>query len=457
MHGPRRVAAFCLLTAVLPTLLIIIPLYLRHSVFADVKYQVAESDIFEIDEGMSSIFCQEHTLEMNTSFNAYQISSQPEMSNNRKHIRLKKSMVLPDDTLEYWGFYLLKGSTVALKVCSRHDGSRILVVRGERNLRTCGLLQHNINKPHLDKEYKQVRVTFETAAQEILDTTDKIHVFDPNRRSFNKSRDEIEDGNTAAEEEDLRDEDLRDEDLRDEDLRALTNNAETFINKRRNKTKDTNVHSKRHARKHHLDEVKQLQEELNEESGRARKRRETGHKLDGAIGHGGNALNYTKVPSGESNSVSSFETNLLDCYDGKILLTESFPPSHLCNDVHYLARGNHMQLVHDVATDGYYYYIFYSDNDLVSNDIHAVFDIYKPSFQYSNLSDTKKCINNTECNFPVSFFSDETVIVEVPTRDGIEHEEDDITLLVSKCKPRMGVYIIFPVTILFLILGCAFL
>lgn len=456
MHGPRRVAVFCLLTAVLPTMLIIIPLYLRHSVFADVYYQVAESDIIEIDEGMSSVFCQEHTLSMNSTFNAYQLSTVPEISTNRRHIRLKKSMVLPDDTLEYWGFFLLKGSTVGLKVCSRHDGSRILVVRGERNLRTCGLLDHNVNKPHLDKDHNQVKVTFETAAQEIVDSPEQIKLTFP---ALKKDKEE-QDKNTAAEVTDNTD-----------DINLLESYAENYLKKRKNKAKlvmqpreqttEDSHHSKRHAHNHHYHHVKdvqKLEEELNEEpEGPIREKRETGHKLDGAIGHGGNALNYSKVKSEESNSVSSFETNLLQCYDGQILLTEGFPPSELCNDVHYLARGEHMQMVHDVSSDGYYYYIFYSDNDLVSNDMHAVFDIYKPTFQYANISDSKQCINSTECNFSVSFFSDEAVIVEVPTRDGIERIEDDTTVLVSKCKPRMAIYIIFPITILFLILGCAFL
>lgn len=460
MHGPRRVAVFCLLTAVLPTMLIIIPLYLRHSVFADVNYQVAESDIIEIDEGMSSVFCQEHTLSMNSTFNAYQLSTVPEISTNRRHIRLKKSMVLPDDTLEYWGFFLLKGSTVGLKVCSRHDGSRILVVRGERNLRTCGLLDHNVNKPHLDKDHNQVKVTFETAAQEIVDSPEQIKLTFP-ALNKNKAEEQLEDKNTAAEVTDNTD-----------DINLLESYAENYLKKRKNKAKsvmqpreqttEDSHHRKRHAHNHHyhhVQDVLKLEEELNEETdeGPIREKRETGHKLDGAIGHGGNALNYSKVKSEESNSVSSFETNLLQCYDGQILLTEGFPPSELCNDVHYLARGEHMQMVHDVSSDGYYYYIFYSDNDLVSNDIHAVFDIYKPTFQYANISDSKQCINSTECNFSVSFFSDEAVIVEVPTRDGIERIEDDTTVLVSKCKPRMAIYIIFPITILFLILGCAFL
>lgn len=56
---------------------------------------------------------------MNRTFNAFQMTQKPEITSYRKHIRLKKSMLLPDDTLEYWGFYLLKGASVALSVCSR--------------------------------------------------------------------------------------------------------------------------------------------------------------------------------------------------------------------------------------------------------------------------------------------------------------------------------------------------
>ena len=56
---------------------------------------------------------------MNRTFNAFQMTQKPEITSYKKHIRLKKSMILPDDTLEYWGFYLLEGSSVALSVCSR--------------------------------------------------------------------------------------------------------------------------------------------------------------------------------------------------------------------------------------------------------------------------------------------------------------------------------------------------
>lgn len=174
--------------------------------------------------------------------------------------------------------------------------------------------------------------------------------------------------------------------------------------------------------------------------------------LDQGIKHGGNALrNHT---ANEDSSVSSFEEELFTCYEGNVLVAQEFDPDDLCTNVTYLDSGKSMQSRHNVIEDGYYYYIFYSDNDLVSNDIHAIFDIYKPTFQYENI--TKSCINDTECTFPLSIMSSDRVIVEVPTKDGID-ESDDISLLISVCHPRMGMYIIFPIAVLFLILSCAFL
>lgn len=176
--------------------------------------------------------------------------------------------------------------------------------------------------------------------------------------------------------------------------------------------------------------------------------------LERKVNHGGNALNFT---GDASNSVSSFENNLLNCYDGKILLAQTFPPSTLCRNVKFLESGSHMVTTHEVSADGYYYYIFYSDNDNVENDINAIFDIHKPTFLYANISESNSCSNSTNCSFPIDFLTSEVVIVEVPTRDGIEHEGDDFTILISTCHPRMAVYVIFPIAVLFLILTCAFI
>ncbi|XP_062545296.1 uncharacterized protein LOC134211920 isoform X2 [Armigeres subalbatus] len=529
MHGVKRVIAFCILTAVLPASLIILPLYLRHTVFADVVYPIAESDIIEIRDGISTVFCQRHSLQMNTSFNAFQLNQKPEISQNRKHIRLKKSMSLPDDTLEYWGFYLLKGATVALKVCSRYDGSRILVVKGERNLKTCGLLDHNKKKmgAHFNTEHVQVKVTFESAA-EVVDssgiTNNKSEKYESPDEGNHGGEDLTEEDMTAAESVDpyagtnVKSKPTKQTKHTLETINSVnTRQQKSGINNTRNSGQEavvkshttrkhtqasstseipnTLLHSKEipnnnHKHNHNYKDFVVDESAESEDDQRQRRRRhhgKHGHRdkvdkqkadmqkslsgvdiamdtfgtrarrdtiYDRKINHGGNAMNFS---NNNSDSESSFENSLLECYDGEILVAQGFPPSHLCKDVQYLESGIHMVTKHEVASDGYYYYIFYSDNDYVQNDIHAVFDIYKPTFQYSNISESKGCVNSTNCSFPISFWSDERVIVEVPTRDGIEHEEDDITFLISTCQPRMAIYIIFPISVLFLVLTCAFL
>jgi len=53
----RRLIILCILIVVLPFILIILPLYLRHNCYTDVAYAVTESDIIEINDGISTIFC----------------------------------------------------------------------------------------------------------------------------------------------------------------------------------------------------------------------------------------------------------------------------------------------------------------------------------------------------------------------------------------------------------------
>ncbi|KAJ8681232.1 hypothetical protein QAD02_017019 [Eretmocerus hayati] len=525
MHGIKRVVVFCILTTVLPTILLVVPLYLRHSAYADVQFAVTESDILEISDGISPIFCSAHRLKMNESFNAFQVSRRPEKTSYRKHIRLKKSMTLPDDTLEYWGFYLQKGATVALSVCSRYDGSSILVVKGERNLNTCGMLDHNNNKlragSYLPRADKQVKVIFESNAQEIHS---KEFIPTPiNRESHQISALNHTNGNSlestkkstnvtknpGSNLDQDRNENKGENTLNDEnkELKTFFENAEGYRDymnltldeqnstdkvrhmkgkttklKADNDNMDPIIHRKTHrkdpeAQKRESErqkeralkfQVKEFNREDAEQEDHAKeedfemvnirnKRSQQPIKpdlLDRGIRHGGNA---GKTDADDSDSsFSSFENGLLDCYDGNVLLRQNFDSSLECKNVSYLLTGNkHMQTIHEVSEDGYYYYIFYSDNDPIENDIHAVFDIYKPTLQYENV--TKACVNKTECSFPLSMSSIDRVIVEVPTRDGIDHELDDLSILISTCVPRMGIYVIFPITVLFLVLGCAFM
>ncbi|CAH0725947.1 unnamed protein product, partial [Brenthis ino] len=362
MHGTQRVVMFCLLTTVLPAILIISPLYLRNIKYADVMYRISDSDVIQIHKGQSSIFCEKHSLKMNSSFNAFQMKGRPKLATKRRHIQLKKSMTLPDDTLEYWGFFLFAGATVELRGCSRYEGSKILVVKVT--------LENPRNKKR-------------EVPQHNYETVDETWLVE----------------NDSYEMDELKTKHKRD-----------TNKA-----------------------LHNPNTV-----------------------LDAGVNHGGNAPNLTIKPS-EDKSVSSFEVNLYDCYQDNILMNEFFPYSTQCNNTKYLEEITTLKVDHQVTSDGYYYYIFYSDNDFVNNDIHAIFDIYKPTFQYSNMSKSKMCLNKTECQFDVEMFSNELVIVEVPTKDGLNNNDEESFILRSICHPRMSVYIFFPVSVLLLILLFAFL
>lgn len=119
-------------------------------------------------------------------------------------------------------------------------------------------------------------------------------------------------------------------------------------------------------------------------------------------------------------------------------MVQEFAPSEQCTNVTYLLNSKHMQAVHNVVEDSYLYYIFYSDNDIVSNGIYPLFDIYKPTLRYENI--IKSCLNQTRCNFSINILSSDRVLVEIPTKDDFEYEIDNVYLFLSICHPRMEMY-----------------
>lgn len=390
-----------------------------------------------------------------------------------------------------------------------------MVVKGERNLHTCGLLEHNINKEQtpdmLPGANRQVKIIYESDAQEIdsneIPTTSKsldalhddttyVHEATVNTKLEGSVTLAMSGGNngppTSAPFHKKKHLDTVVDDNAALYLRSYTDNQREYSRRMRHaksrKTKsrrtseqtgndspvvemkdDTRVRKMRVERLRRKLQPREVNEEAFRRKGDAdddpfqvgRVKRSWGpikppSLLDQGIKHGGNADKNFSSNSREASSVSSFESDLFNCYGGAILLAHEFEPSDQCTNVSYLINGKRTKANHHVAEDGYYYYIFYSDNDIVSNDIYALFDIYKPTFQYENV--TKSCINRTECTFSLSPFSADRVIVEIPTRDGIEHDEaDDISILISVCQPRMAVYTIFPMALFIVVLGCAFI
>lgn len=398
MNGVKRVFAFCCLTAVLPALLIICPLYLKHSVFREHIYRVTESDILEIREGISTIFCQEHKLIMNSTFNAFQIDKLPKQAPMMKKIVLRKTMILPDDTLEYWGFFLLSGAIVKLKVCSKHEGSRIMVVKGEKNLKTCGLLEHN-QKKNFTPEKSQSRVIFEHHEE----VHDNVHIDNPKLRvgKDNIVTDDESSYNHGGEDFTESEKKTR----RPHPKFVLVDQVDTETTKHQSQRSDMNHRRRRsHTHKHELHKDGKHHQLPPHH---ARDKRDT--IFDGRIAHGGNNLGISikeKVMIGNrtvesESSESSFENGLFECFDGNILAANEFNSSKNCAPSSTFDHSTYLSTTHEVLADGYYYYIFYSDNDLDQNEINAVFEIQKPTYLYSNISDSKQCSNLTLCSFPI--------------------------------------------------------
>lgn len=331
----------------------------------------------------------------------------------------------------------------------------MIVVKDEKNLRTCGLLEPTLSKvnPQLAKNQPQVLITYETNAELVVDTKRKKGEELYDHASEDYSEDDDEDLAPLKKKLEFADDYIKkhpknahkkfstdsESNLNDESMKRKTDDADDTAKVYNESELKAKKRHRRHHHGHHNGKHKMKKREI---------------VLDSKIYHGGNAKNITAPPD---SSVSSFENNVMNCYNGIILANATIHSNHECTSVDFFKKGKINHATYKVLLDGYYYFIFYSDNDFVNNDIHAVFDIHKPTLQYRNNASLDDCLNSTYCSFDIPFWSNEMVIVEIPTRDGIEHEADDITHLVSTCHPRMGVYIIFPIAVMFLILTCAFL
>jgi peptidyl-prolyl cis-trans isomerase SDCCAG10 len=55
----------------------------------------------------------------NTTFTAYLTDEEPKLVESLQPLTIQRNLIVPDDHKEYWGFYLLKGSTFRIHTCAR--------------------------------------------------------------------------------------------------------------------------------------------------------------------------------------------------------------------------------------------------------------------------------------------------------------------------------------------------
>lgn len=206
-----------------------------------------------------------------------------------------------------------------------------------------------------------------------------------------------------------------------------------------------------------------------------------GYTPDGIADHH-HILNQTNLNDRSNSefwsSFSSSEEALLNCagrsclknYSGTIekiknfihfkglILSLPLSPNGKCNatsndqDFGTASRSN--KITYTVPVNGYYFFIFNSENEVQDNYIRVKFDIHKTVYNVSN--SIQSCNNATdECRLSLNFFSNEKVVFELPinSNETLWNEE---YVVISECEPRTVIYLVCVISVPMLILLFAF-
>ncbi|MPC40261.1 hypothetical protein E2C01_033817 [Portunus trituberculatus] len=137
MASAWRVISFFLVVFVLPTVLISLPLYARYHLYHTRHLPITETDTRALNDAVSPFWCQGQRVSSNGTLDAYLVSGTPTVKKEKRHVKLKRKLLLQHDDIEYWGVYLLEGSTFTVSSTARWPGGVLLVAKGEDNLRKC--------------------------------------------------------------------------------------------------------------------------------------------------------------------------------------------------------------------------------------------------------------------------------------------------------------------------------
>ncbi|XP_042222257.1 uncharacterized protein LOC121866557 [Homarus americanus] len=160
MASAWRVISFFVVVFVLPTVLISLPLYARYHLYHARNVPMTETDTRALNHAVSSFWCQGQRVTSNGTLDAFKVAGLPRLQEKRRHVTLKRNLTLRHDDIEYWGVYLLEGSSFALTSSARWPGGVLLVVQGEENLRKCFYRENRLeeelngNKPAMNNVYK---------------------------------------------------------------------------------------------------------------------------------------------------------------------------------------------------------------------------------------------------------------------------------------------------------------
>lgn len=108
------------------------------------------------------------------------------------------------------------------------------------------------------------------------------------------------------------------------------------------------------------------------------------------------------------------------------------------------------KISYDIPITGTYYFVFSSDNEIYVNDLY--FNLTMERVVYNVSKSEEMCNNTTDCVMPLSFWSNDQTVVEVPPEATWDHSY----VMDIKCEPRVYVYLSLLLLVPLLILCCAF-
>lgn len=98
-----------------------------------------------------------------------------------------------------------------------------------------------------------------------------------------------------------------------------------------------------------------------------------------------------------------------------------------------------------VPSNGYYFFVFNSENERQTNYIRVQFHLRKAMYNVSN--PVSKCSNTSgDCALDLGFFSNEKLVLELPVKDNDTLWNQEYVVL-SECEPRTTLYVICVISV----------
>ncbi|KAL1114824.1 hypothetical protein AAG570_007648 [Ranatra chinensis] len=497
-----KVVSLFIMTVFVPGFLLGTPVYMRYFVYQDQIYPVGMLDTRLVDARMSTTWCQSQIIQSNATFNAYLVSDYPEINSGLYPVSMTRHIMLDDDMKEYWGFYLLKGSLVTVSTCARWPGASLMIIKGHKHLRRCAYIgddsseeldELNELQKAKDKDVPSNDPAIMTKINpEVMvnghNITDRLHgdvlKVDtleeiPTGNSIEENRLDNRMGNYVhlnyAEKidgPDRRNKWYETKKFAFSDSKRPQLTSKEVLNEMLVKLKKMGK-----TGKHILEELNREMSEGNEKpaldrkpkdgprkSKLSRKRRHAAMKLlsgplesqeadeenEGAevdIGEIHGSVNETNSKDRSDSefwsSFSSSEERLLSC-DGLLLnLPLSFGsrcrPSATESQLEAASVEN--SVTYRIPSDGYYFFVFNSENEVQTNFLSAKFKIEKTTYNVSGAEAT--CLNaNGSCSFQLRFGSSQKVVLELVHKPNETHWNEEF-ITISICEPRSSVYAVF--------------